>query len=76
MCSPEKCPVPWSLALVFLLDLCLAKKKIKNSCSQMIIQDNMCSRFILITWRECRKIIKKNIKIYGKIYKEKNYLSI
>ena len=30
MCSPEKCPVPWSLALVFLLDLCLAKKKIKK----------------------------------------------
>jgi len=41
----------------------------------MMIQDNMCSRFILITWRECRTTIKKNIKIYGKIYKEKTILA-
>ena len=71
MCSPEKCPVPWSLALVFLLDLRLAKKKSRKNCSQMMIQDNMCSRFILITWRECRKIIKKISKYMEKFTRKK-----
>ena len=51
------------------------QEKSRKNCSQMMIHDNMCSRFILITWRECRKIIKKNIKMYGTIYKEKTILA-